>query len=145
MEKLISVFMRKIITFILMLAAFCASSYAAEQDQPQMVKIADPFIELHTGPGIGYPVFHIMERHSTIEILYQRSSWYKVRAPKGKTGWVPQQQLGLVVGEAPSYLFIFHGGSYCTLPVSSHHPPSQPALVTNGWHKPPRMVPQDPP
>ncbi len=58
-----------------------------------MVKIADPFIELHTGPGSGYPVFHIMERHSTIEILYQRSSWYKVRSIKGKAGWVPQQQL----------------------------------------------------
>lgn len=93
MEATKRFFMHKIMTSILMLFALSTSSFAAEQDSLQTVKIADPFIEMHTGPGTGYPVFHIMERHTTIDILYQRANWYKVRNSEGKYGWVPRHQL----------------------------------------------------
>ena len=35
----------------------------ARADEPERkILIADPFIELHSGPGRGYPIFHVVER-----------------------------------------------------------------------------------
>ena len=31
--------------------------------------VNDPYIELHTGPGRGYPIFHVTERGERIIIL----------------------------------------------------------------------------
>lgn len=59
----------------------------------QYVQIADPYIEMHTGAGSGFPVFHVMERGDFIQIVYQRSSWFKVRNKKGLEGWVPLEQM----------------------------------------------------
>jgi uncharacterized protein YgiM (DUF1202 family) len=62
-------------------------------DRPLEVKIADPYIELHTGAGSGYPVFHVEERGAWIEILKRKTDWFKVRTDKGKQGWVAREQL----------------------------------------------------
>lgn len=51
--------------------------------------VAEPFIELHTGPGRGYPVFHVVDRGGHIEILKRRTDWFKVRTDRGIEGWVP--------------------------------------------------------
>lgn len=52
------------------------------------VQVIDPYIELHTGAGVGYPVFHVVERHSWVEMLYRKMDWFKVRSSEGKIGWV---------------------------------------------------------
>jgi uncharacterized protein YgiM (DUF1202 family) len=57
------------------------------------VVIDDPFIELHTGPGRGYPIFYIAERGEQVELLMQRTDWFKVRIERGEEGWVHRQQL----------------------------------------------------
>lgn len=62
-------------------------------DQPMSVEIADPYIEMHTGAGEGYPVFHVEERGAWIEILKRKTDWFKVRTEKGKEGWVAREQL----------------------------------------------------
>lgn len=63
-------------------------------DQPPMrVEIADPYIELHSGAGRGYPVFHVEERGEWIEILKRKTDWFKVRTDAGKEGWVARNQL----------------------------------------------------
>lgn len=62
-------------------------------DQPMEVEIADPYIELHTGAGRGYPIFHVEERGEWIEILKRKTDWFKVRTRKGKQGWVARSQL----------------------------------------------------
>ncbi|TCK17061.1 SH3 domain-containing protein [Thiogranum longum] len=62
-------------------------------DQPMEVQIADPYIELHTGAGRGYPVFHVEEQGEWIEILKRKTDWFKVRTRKGKQGWVAREQL----------------------------------------------------
>lgn len=74
-----------------MLALFWVTSVWA--DKPQEVQIADPFVELHTGPGRGYPVFHVVERGGEVTILLRKTSWFKVRAQEGITGWVPRHQM----------------------------------------------------
>lgn len=63
------------------------------EESPQTVAIADPYIELHTGPGRGYPVFHVEERGATIAILKRKTNWFKVRTARDIEGWVDRAQL----------------------------------------------------
>jgi hypothetical protein len=68
--------------------------FAQAEDEPvAKVTIADPFVELHTGAGTGYPIFHIVDRGSQISILKQRTNWIKIRAANGEVGWVSRDQM----------------------------------------------------
>lgn len=60
---------------------------------PLLVTVADPYIELHTGPGRGYPIFHVAEKGETVKILKRRTDWFKVRTKRHHEGWVKRQQL----------------------------------------------------
>lgn len=75
--------------FVLCLLALSAQ---ADEVYPE-VKVADPYIELHTGPGGGYPIFHVVERGEFVEVLKRKTDWFKVRTAKGKTGWVERVQM----------------------------------------------------
>ena len=57
------------------------------------VTVADPYLELHTGPGRGYPVFHVVERGATVEVSRRRTDWFEVRGERGSAGWVHREQL----------------------------------------------------
>jgi hypothetical protein len=65
----------------------------AHADDYASVQIADPYIEMHTGPGRGFPIFHIEERGAWIEVLKRKTDWFKVKTEKGKEGWVSRFQL----------------------------------------------------
>lgn len=60
--------------------------------QPRVVVTA-PFLELRTGPGQGYPVFHAVEQGETIELLSRKTSWFRVRDRKGREGWAPIEEI----------------------------------------------------
>jgi hypothetical protein len=66
----------------------------------ERLTVADPFIEIHTGPGRGYPVFHVLPRGEAVEITLRRTDWYKVRTPEGREGWVHRRQLETTLTEA---------------------------------------------
>jgi hypothetical protein len=74
----------------LAMPAHAANEYRA-------VTVAEPFLEMHTGPGRGYPVFHVIDRGESVEIIKQRTSWYLVRSGNGKEGWVDQAQMHLTM------------------------------------------------
>jgi len=79
------------------LLSLCQFSFAAlaagAERQYREVVIDDPYIELHTGPGRGYPVFFVAERGEPIELVKRRTEWFKVRVPHGEEGWVHFEQL----------------------------------------------------
>jgi hypothetical protein len=83
--------MRSMLIFLLCQLAFCA--IASAEDADREVVVDDPFIEMHTGPGRGYPIFYIGERGEHIALLKRRTEWYKIRTERGKEGWVHEQQL----------------------------------------------------
>ena len=62
-------------------------------DDTLVLEVAEPYIEMHTGPGRGYPVFNVVEQGQTIEILKHKASWYKIRSVDNKTGWTKATQL----------------------------------------------------
>ena len=68
------------------------SQPVAEEEQYK-VKIADPFIELHTGPGSGYPIFYVIDRGEEVRILRRKTDWYKLVTDDGKTGWASRTQM----------------------------------------------------
>jgi len=80
------------LTVMLIIQLFSVNVYSASEPL-QQVKIADPYIEMHTGPGGGYPIFHVMERGAFIEIIVRRANWYKIRTTTQKEGWVSFAQL----------------------------------------------------
>ncbi len=65
---------------------------AAAKYQPDVV-VADPYIDLHTGPGRGYPIFYVAAQGDRVTILKQQTEWYKIRTPRGKVGWVNITQM----------------------------------------------------
>jgi len=73
---------------------------ALAADEPERLIVTDPYIELRTGPGRGYPIFHVAARDEKIEILLRHTDWYKVRTEKGKEGWVNRLQLQTTLTEA---------------------------------------------
>lgn len=68
------------------------------------VAVADPYLEMHTGPGRGYPIFHVVDRGETVQIVRRKTDWFKVRAPDGKEGWVAKAQMELTLEEDGSEL-----------------------------------------
>ena len=63
------------------------------QDNSERLQITDPFIELHTGPGRGFPIFFVTPRAQWIKIEMRHTDWYKVRTQEDKVGWVQRKQL----------------------------------------------------
>lgn len=100
---------------LLALLAVQLPAVAAEELLPVGV-ITQPYVEMHTGPGRGYPVFYVVERSDKVELLKQRTSWIKVRTmPRGpmdvdsngnsiigsntKVGWVRVDAIAQTVNE----------------------------------------------
>jgi uncharacterized protein YgiM (DUF1202 family) len=82
------------VLLVLSLVQFAIAAQAAGAErQPREVTIADPFIELHTGPGKGYPIFFVAERGEQIALLKRRTEWFKVQVARGQEGWVHFEQL----------------------------------------------------
>lgn len=63
-----------------------------DSHQPTMV-VADPYIDMHTGPGRGYPVFYVAGAGDEIVVLKRRTDWFKIAGPRDKKGWVHIDQL----------------------------------------------------
>jgi uncharacterized protein YgiM (DUF1202 family) len=82
---------------LMLVGAGAAVPIASAQEK---VQITDPFIDLRTGPGRGYPIFYIAGREEWIEILLRRTDWFKVRTADGKEGWVNRAQLETTLTEA---------------------------------------------
>ena len=68
-------------------------------DKIERVQVTDPFIELHTFPGRGYPIFFVAARGEWIAIKLRHTDWYKVRTAGGKEGWVTREQLKTTLAE----------------------------------------------
>ena len=72
----------------------------ARSAKAERVQIADPYIEMRTGPGRGFPVFFVAARNDWIEIELRHTDWFQVRTDDNKVGWVNRQQLETTITAA---------------------------------------------
>lgn len=78
-----------------------ANLHAGANLKGMALKIAEPYIDIHTGPGRGYPVTYVATKGQLIYVKKQRTDWFKVslfiRKGHIKTGWVKQSALALTL------------------------------------------------
>jgi hypothetical protein len=74
------------------LLIFLAAITAARADG-LTVTVADPFLELRTGPGRGFPVVHVVERGASVRVDARRTDWFQVVDADGRRGWVHKSQM----------------------------------------------------
>ncbi len=76
--------MRRLLCLILLLQTLhLGTAHAAKL---QLVVTA-PYLEMHSGPGRGFPVIYVIGRDEIVTVLFSRTDWYKVRAAHGEEGW----------------------------------------------------------
>ena len=59
----------------------------AEREELLQVFVAEPYLELRTGPGRGYPVTQVVIRDESVDVLFRRTDYFKVRTENGVEGW----------------------------------------------------------
>ena len=87
-----------LVRWLALCLAFALFTPAHAADEPpapktEQLQVTEPFLEMHTGPGRGYPVFFVVERSQWVTIELRHTDWYRVRAEGGQVGWVQRQQL----------------------------------------------------
>ncbi len=100
--------MKTAATLLAALALLCGQAALADDaPQTERVQVATAYLELHTGPGRGYPVFFVAERRQWVLIELRRTDWYRVRVDGGRdalggpvVGWVQRTQLESTLTEA---------------------------------------------
>jgi hypothetical protein len=81
----------------LLAMSFCYPQASRADEELVRLQVDEPYIELHTGPGRGFPVFHVVERHDWIDIIKRRTDWFRVRTEDGKEGWAYIEQMELTL------------------------------------------------
>lgn len=87
-----------------LMPALALTAAPAAAQVSERVKVADPFLEMRTGPGRGFPVHHVAARDEWVTIELRATDWYKVRTHSDtgndKIGWVHRRQLEATLTEA---------------------------------------------
>ena len=85
---------------VLLLTGGLAAAPVYAEGAGVQVQIVEPYLELRTGPGRGYPVTHVIERGEWIGITRRRTDWFKLRTSQGKEGWASRAAIETTVTEA---------------------------------------------
>jgi hypothetical protein len=90
---------------ILLFALFAAPSIGAAKEYLQ-VFVTAPYLELHTGPGRGFPVAQVVARDESVDVLKRRTDWFKVRTERGIEGWASyKDMLSVVLADGTPFTF----------------------------------------
>ena len=83
-------------------ASAAVPAWAADEEpsRTERLQVTDPYLEMHTGPGRGYPIHHVAARAEWVEIELRYTDWYKVRTENGREGWVHRRQLVTTLTDA---------------------------------------------
>lgn len=75
-------------------------------DEPLQVTVDDAFINVYSGPGRSYPIFHVVEREEVITLLYSRTDWIKIKTKRNLEGWIKRDDIKLTLspdGSSPDF------------------------------------------
>jgi hypothetical protein len=86
------------LTTIFLACAFISHSASSKEKEALKVISTTTYINVHTGPGRGHPVFHVIEKGETITLLKSKTDWIKVVTRKGIEGWVNRRDMDNTIG-----------------------------------------------
>lgn len=95
-----------LILILCTLTALPAQAGWFDDRAPLLVTVTAPYIDVYSGPGRGYPIFHALEKGEAITLLKSRTQWVKVRTERGIEGWIrPEALLATVdtTGNTPDF------------------------------------------
>lgn len=75
-------------------------------DAPLVVTVNTAYIDVYSGPGRGYPIFHALEQGEKITLVKSRTNWIKIETEKGISGWVKRSAMAATLdatGAAPDF------------------------------------------
>jgi hypothetical protein len=84
--------MRRLLALVLLVQAL-QIDLANAAEKLLVLVVAEPYLEMHSGPGRGFPVVYVIGRDELVTVLYSRTDWFKVRALRGNEGWVRRADL----------------------------------------------------
>jgi Bacterial SH3 domain len=84
--------MRRLLALVLLVQALHLGLAKASEKNLVLV-VTDPYLEMHSGPGRGFPIIYVIGRDELVTVLYSRTDWFKVRAATGNEGWVRRAEL----------------------------------------------------
>lgn len=90
----------RLFSFCLALGALWSAHCLAANEQQQgflQLEVIDPYVDVHSGPGRGYPIFYVIEQGEVVDVLTRRPGWYEVRMPNGRVGWTNAAQISRTI------------------------------------------------
>src|SRR3984957_3563871 len=124
--------MRRLLALVLLVQALHGGLANAAAKNLVLV-VTDPYLEMHSGPGRGYPVIYVVGRDEVLKVLYRRTDWYKVRAPRGQEGWARRSELALTLTTSGDPAPIPPGAAP---PPPDQRVPAPPPAVSRFHHPP---------
>ncbi|MDP9091084.1 MAG: SH3 domain-containing protein [Pseudomonadota bacterium] len=91
--------MRRLLALVLLVQALNVGIANAAAKNLVLI-VADPYLEMRSGPGRGFPVVYVIERDELVTVLYSRTDWFKVRGARGNEGWVRRTDLARTMLES---------------------------------------------
>lgn len=95
---------------------FLTSDTQTDQNESERIQLSviDSYIELHSGPGRGYPIINTIEQGDQVNVYKRRGNWYLVSDRRLREGWVPQEKLARTIASTglPAALPEVHHGDY---------------------------------
>jgi len=85
----------RVLSAVLACFILLALPFAVSARELVTVTISDAYIDMHTGPGRGYPIFHVIKRHEQVQIVKNKTDWFLVRTldREPKEGWVYRAEM----------------------------------------------------
>jgi hypothetical protein len=71
----------------LLFSALATPAVLAKDKEYLQLFVAEPYLEMRTGPGRGYPVTQVVARGEAVDVLFRRTDYFKVRTERGIEGW----------------------------------------------------------
>ncbi len=70
-----------------------ATPAVAKQREYLQVFVVEPYVNLRTGPGRGYPVTQVVANGESFDVLFRRTDYFWVRTERGVEGWATVEDM----------------------------------------------------
>jgi opacity protein-like surface antigen len=77
------------VVLLIVWVIFTAEVMADEVD----LKVTGTFINVHSGPGSEFPIFHVLSQGEVFTLKKERTGWYKVKTKRDIEGWIKADSL----------------------------------------------------